>query len=151
MIICFSKKDLKEWFEDLWQENTEDAKKEILSYIEAIYKENSPEQVYYKTLYHLFEEKLESNQLEDIEKNKNFIETKIWKDYLYPFQKDAVKSAINKMNKYNGCIIADSVGLGKTFTALGVIQYFICKRKVETVFLSFICIFFISNFFNNAF
>jgi len=130
-----SKKDLKEWFNELWTENTEDAKKEILAYIEAIYKENSPEQVYYKTLYHLFEEKIESNELEDIEKNKKFIETKIWKT-LYPFQKDAVKSAINKMNKYNGCIIADSVGLGKTFTALGVIQYFICKRKPSILVLA---------------
>lgn len=130
-----SKKDLKEWFNELWTENTEDAKKEILAYIEAIYKENSPEQVYYKTLYHLFEEKIEANELEDIEKNKKFIETKIW-NTLYPFQKDAVKSAINKMNKYNGCIIADSVGLGKTFTALGVIQYFICKGKNKCLVLA---------------
>jgi len=130
-----SKKDLKEWFNELWTENTEDAKKEILAYIEAIYKENSPEQVYYKTLYHLFEEKIENNELEDIEKNKKFIETKIW-NTLYPFQKDAVKSAINKMNKYNGCIVADSVGLGKTFTALGIIQYFICKGKNRCLVLA---------------
>lgn len=130
-----SKKDLKEWFNELWTENTEDAKKEILSYIEAIYKENSPEQVYYKTLYHLFEEKIESSEIEDIEQNKKFVETKIWQT-LYPFQKDAVKSAINKMNKYNGCIIADSVGLGKTFTALGIIQYFICKRKPSILVLA---------------
>lgn len=130
-----SKKNLKEWFNELWAENTEDAKKEILAYIEAIYKENSPEQVYYKTLYHLFEEKIESNELEDIEKNKKFVETKIW-NTLYPFQKDAVKSAVNKMNKYNGCIIADSVGLGKTFTALGIIQYFICKGRNRCLVLA---------------
>lgn len=130
-----SKKDLKEWFNELWNENTEDAKKEILAYIEAIYRENSPEQVYYKTLYHLFEAKIKNDNLEDIEKNKKFIETKIWKT-LYPFQKDAVKSAINKMNKYNGCILADSVGLGKTFTALGIIQYFICKGKNRCLVLA---------------
>ena len=130
-----SKKDLKEWFNELWTENTEDAKKEILSYIEAIYKENSPEQVYYKTLYHLFEEKIENDELEDIEKDKNFIETKIW-NTLYPFQKDAVKSAINKINKYNGCILADSVGLGKTYTALAIAQKFICKRKPSILVLA---------------
>ena len=130
-----SKKDLKEWFNELWTENTEDAKKEILAYIEAIYKENSSEQVYYKTLYHLFEEKINSNDLEDIEKNKKFVETKIW-NTLYQFQKDAVKSAVNKMNKYNGCIIADSVGLGKTFTALGIIQYFICKGRNRCLVLA---------------
>lgn len=71
-----SKKDLKEWFNELWNENTEDAKKEILAYIEAIYKENSPEQVYYKTLYHLFEAKIKNDNLEDIEKIKSLLKQK---------------------------------------------------------------------------
>lgn len=121
-----SKKDLKEWFADLWENNTEDAKKEILSYLEVLYKENSPEQVYYSTLYHLFKDRLDDK--ENIEDNKKFTETKIWKT-LYQFQKDAVKSIIDKLNEFNGCILADSVGLGKTYTALAVAQYFICNRK----------------------
>lgn len=130
-----SKRDLKEWFNDLWNNNTEDAKKEILSYLEAIYKENSPEQLYYKTLYQIFEEKINEPTQEDIENNKKFIETKIW-NTLYRFQKDAVKSIVNKLNKYNGCILADSVGLGKTYTALGVAQWFICKRKPNVLVLA---------------
>ena len=129
------KKDLKDWFNELWTVNTEDAKKEILSYIEAIYRENSPEQVYYKTLYHLFEEKLDSNDIEDVKQNKKFTQTKIW-NMLYPFQQDAVNSIWRRLQKYNGCILADSVGLGKTFTALGVIQYAICKGKTRCLVLA---------------
>ena len=52
-----------------------------------------------------------------------FFDSEIW-DMLYDFQKDGVKGAINKILNYNGCIIADSVGLGKTFEALAVIRYF---------------------------
>ena len=129
------KTDLKEWFNDLWINNTEDTKKEILDYIEAIYKENSPEQVYYKTLYHLFEEKLEDNNIEDVKQDKKFTQTKIW-NMLYHFQQDAVNSIWKRLQKYNGCILADSVGLGKTFTALGVIQYAICRGKTKCLVLA---------------
>ncbi len=122
-----TKKDLKDWFEDLWTNNTEDAKTEILNHIKELYKENSPEEVYYKTLYHLFEERNEDEE-EDVSKSEKFVKTKIW-HMLYPFQKDAVNSIVKKLKRFNGCILADSVGLGKTYTALGVIQYFITNYK----------------------
>ena len=126
-----TKKDLKDWFEDLWTNNTEDAKAEILNYIKEIYKENSPEEVYYKTLYHLFEERNEEEE-EDVSKSEKFVKTKIWQ-MLYAFQKDAVNAIIKRLNLYNGCILADSVGLGKTYTALGVIQYFITHYKKPNI------------------
>ena len=127
--------DLNEWFENLWNNSTEDAKNEILNYIKTLYKENSPEEVYYKTLYHLYEGRFQDAEQEDVKDNKKFIDTEIWK-ILYPYQQDAVNSIVKKLNKYNGCILADSVGLGKTYTALGVIQYFICNKKPNILVLA---------------
>ena len=127
-----AKEDLKKWFNDLWEKNTEDAKEKILKCLRSIYRENSPEEVYYKTLYHLFEEQYKEDQ-ENVEKSEDFVKTTIWKDVLYPFQRDAVNSIIKKLKKYNGCILADSVGLGKTYTALGVIQYFITHYKKPNI------------------
>ena len=128
-------KDLNNWFEKLWSEDTEDAKNEILNYIKTLYKENSPEEVYYKTLYHIYESRFHDDEQEDVKDNKNFIDTEIWK-MLFPYQQDAVNSIVKKLNKYNGCILADSVGLGKTYTALGVIQYFICNKKPKVLVLA---------------
>lgn len=115
----------KNMFEQVWHsdEITEDYKDELLKSLGYVYKEHTPEFLYYFTLHELF-----GNQLDfDIDRNENdpgsFKKTRIW-NMLYNFQKDAVLSAIQKLNKYNGCIIADSVGLGKTFEALAVIKYF---------------------------
>ena len=130
-----TKNDLKAWFEELWTENTEDAKTEILNYLKTLYRENTPEEVYYKTLYHLYEGRFQDDSQEDVMDNKKFIDTDIWK-MLYPYQQDAVNSIVKKLNKYNGCILADSVGLGKTYTALGVIQYFICNKKPKVLVLA---------------
>ena len=127
-------KELKEWFDDLWNNNTEDAKREILKYIETLYKENSPEIVYLKTLYEIFSGELDENFI-NVETNKKYTETKIWQK-LFQFQKDAVNSIVKKLDKFNGCILADSVGLGKTFTALGVIQYYICTKKPNILVLA---------------
>lgn len=127
-----ARSDLKKWFNNLWENNTEDAKKEILGYLKSIYKENSPEEVYYKTLYHLLKENYQEEDIEDVSKSEKFTKTKIW-NMLYDFQKDAVNSIIKRLKKYNGCILADSVGLGKTFTALGVIQYFITHYRKPKV------------------
>lgn len=129
------KKELKEWFDGLWNNNTEDAKKEIIKYIESLFKENSPELVYMKTLYEIFSGKLDRNY-ESVEANTKFTDTTLWKDVLFQFQKDAVNSIVHKLDAYNGCILADSVGLGKTFTALGVIQYFICNKKPNILVLA---------------
>lgn len=112
-------------FEALWHsgKHTVDHKDALLKSLSYIYKEYSPEFLYYFTLNELFGRQLDQT-VERFEKdNLNFKDTKIW-NALYPFQKDCVLSAIQKLNNYGGCIIADSVGLGKTFEALAVIKYF---------------------------
>lgn len=112
-------------FESLWNNNqyTEDFKEQILQSLSYVYKDYSPEFLYYFTLNELFGAQLD-NGIDRFEQDSiSFKKTHIWKS-LYDFQKDGVVSAIQKINKYNGCIIADSVGLGKTFEALAVIKYF---------------------------
>ncbi|OFI07086.1 RNA polymerase-associated protein RapA [Clostridium acetireducens DSM 10703] len=118
-------KVFNEQFNQLWYGDNflSDYKQDLKESIISIYKEYSPEFLYYYTLNELFGKQLDYG-VERFEKdNISFKDTEIWKT-LYPFQKDAVLSAIQKINKYNGCIIADSVGLGKTFEALAVIKYF---------------------------
>lgn len=136
------RKDLKNWFKELWNDENlvEDVKEEVIKYLKQLYKENSPNFIYYKTLYHIFEDYLKENKKIDIQDDlTGFYDTKIW-NMLYDFQKEGVKAAINKIEKNNGCIIADSVGLGKTFEALAVIKYFenknmnvlvICPKKLH--------------------
>ncbi len=118
--------DLKVWFDEIWDDENlvEDVKDEVLEYLNQLYQNNSPEFIYYKTLFHIFENFLNEQDKEGfLTKRNQLIETEIWQT-LFEFQKDGVKSAINKINTHNGCIIADSVGLGKTFEALAVIKYF---------------------------
>jgi ERCC4-related helicase len=119
--------DLKNWFYDeVWNSDdlVEDVKDEVLEYLERLYRDNNPEFIYYKTLFHIFEKFLfEHDERIEFSDRIQFDDTVIW-DALFEFQKDGVKSAINKIKKHNGCIIADSVGLGKTFEALAIIKYF---------------------------
>lgn len=135
--------DLKAWFQELWDDNTglvEDVKAQVLKYLEQLYVENEPEFIYFKTLFHIFENFLNEQQKGGLLSNQTgFFESEVW-DMLYEFQKDGVKGAINKILKHNGCIIADSVGLGKTFEALAVIKYFelfnerclvLCPKKLK--------------------
>lgn len=135
--------DIKSWFDEIWNDSTglvEDVKDEVLKYIEQLYVENEPEFIYFKTLYHLFDKFLsEQKQSGLLNENIGFFETKVW-NMLYSFQKDAVKGVVNKIQRHNGCIIADSVGLGKTFEALAVIKYFellnnkvlvLCPKKLS--------------------
>ncbi|MUT65662.1 helicase-related protein [Paenibacillus sp. NEAU-GSW1] len=118
-------------FDQLWNDKSklEDVTNQVAEHISSVYKENSPEFIYYVILYNIFNEFL-SDITEDILPNEatGFKETEIWKR-LYHFQKDAVLGAINKLEKFNGCILADSVGLGKTFTALGIIKYYELRNK----------------------
>jgi ERCC4-related helicase len=112
-------------FKQLWNSNelTCDFKEELLKILSYVYKDHCPEFLYYFTLNDIFGNQLDYG-IEHFERdNTQFKKTEIWKA-LFDFQKDAVLSAIQKINKYNGCIIADSVGLGKTFEALAVIKYF---------------------------
>jgi len=116
---------IKKKYEQLWGSNeaTEDFKEEILKSLSYVYKEHSPEFLYYFTLNELFGHQLDYGIEKFEQDNNHFKKTAIW-NMLFDFQKDAVLSAIQKISKYNGCIIADSVGLGKTFEALAVIKYF---------------------------
>lgn len=120
-----------ELFDNLWNDSDklQDVTDEVIDNITAAYNENSPDFIYFVTLYNIFNEFLEDIS-EDVLPNEatEFKESKIW-NMLYNFQKDAALAIINKLEKYNGCILADSVGLGKTFTALAVIKYYENRNK----------------------
>lgn len=142
--------ELKEWFDQLWSDDNlvTDVKSDVLRYLEQLYVNHSPEFIYFKTLFHVFERFL-SGQAEDAKlfDNSAIVDTDIWKA-LFDFQKDGAKGAIHKINAHNGCILADSVGLGKTYTALAVIKYYelrnlrvlvLCPKKLRdnwTVYLA---------------
>lgn len=131
-----------EWFDQVWsnQESLLDVTGKVQDYFENAFKENSPEFIYFLTLYNIFNDFLDDISAESLPNEQTgFKDTLVWSK-LYNFQKDAVIGAINKLEKYNGCILADSVGLGKTFSALGVIKYYelrnkdvlvLCPKKLE--------------------
>lgn len=118
-------------FNEIWNDSKvlQVVTDEVIDNITAAYKENSPDFIYFVTLYNIFNEFLDDIS-EDVLPNEatGFKESKIW-GMLYNFQKDAALAIINKLEKYNGCILADSVGLGKTFTALAVIKYYENRNK----------------------
>ena len=118
-------------FEKIWNDRSkmQDVTDVVIENISSAYNDNSPEFIYFMTLYHVFSEFL-ADISEDVLPNEStgFKESKIW-NLLYDFQKDAVLAIINKLEKYNGCILADSVGLGKTFTALAVVKYYENRNK----------------------
>lgn len=129
-------------FAELWKdkEKFQDVTENIIESIETVYKENAPAFIYFITLYNIFSEFLEDIS-EDVLPNEatGFKSSIIW-NKLYNFQRDAALAIINKLEKYNGCILADSVGLGKTFTALSVIKYYenrnrnvlvLCPKKLN--------------------
>ena len=97
--------------------------------LRQLYEDNAPEFIYYKTLFHIFEKFLGDAGKTDAELGQtSLFETGIWQA-LFEFQKDGAKGAINKTLRHNGCILADSVGLGKTYEALAVIKYFELKNE----------------------
>ncbi len=124
------RRDLKVWFTELWNDTAlvEDVKAEVLEYLGQLYQNHPPEFIYFKTLFHIFEKFLGDAGKTDSDLGKtSLFETGVWKA-LFEFQKDGAKGAINKILRHNGCIIADSVGLGKTYEALAVIKYFELKN-----------------------
>lgn len=118
-------------FEQVWndEKKLQDVTDIVIESISTAYKENSPDFIYFYTLYNIFNEFLDDIS-EDVLPNEatGFKESQIW-NMLYNFQKDAALAIINKLEKYNGCILADSVGLGKTFTALAVVKYYENRNK----------------------
>lgn len=118
-------------FDQLWNDKSklQDVTDEVIDSITAAYNENAPDFIYFVTLYNIFNEFLEDISEDELPNEAiGFKDSKIW-SMLYNFQKDAALAIINKLEKYNGCILADSVGLGKTFTALAVIKYYESKNK----------------------
>lgn len=118
-------------FKEIWhnKEKLQDVTEVVIDNITAVYRENTPEFIYFVTLFNIFNEFLEDIS-EDVLPNEatGFKQSAIWQK-LYNFQQDAALAIINKLEKYNGCILADSVGLGKTFTALAVIKYYENRNK----------------------
>ena len=134
--------ELKGWFDEIWKDKglVEDVTQKVLDELARLGNNHAPEFIYYKTLYHIFERFLDEQEARGLlTEPTQLIDTKIW-NTLFEFQKDGVKGAINKILTHNGCIIADSVGLGKTFEALAVIKYFelrnanvlvLCPKKLR--------------------
>ena len=129
-------------FDQIWSnpEDLIDVTQRVQGYFLNAYKENAPEFIYFITLYNIFNDFLEEVNEDNLANEQiGLKDTVVW-DKLYNFQRDAVIGAINKLEKYNGCILADSVGLGKTFSALGIIKYYemrnkdvlvLCPKKLE--------------------
>ncbi|NKQ87457.1 SNF2-related protein [Rhizobium ruizarguesonis] len=136
------REDLLAWFDELWgdKELTEDVREEVLRALEASYAHAAPEFVYFKTLLHLFGDFLTDQAREDVLIQQTaFEQTVIWRA-LFDFQRDGLRAVLTKIEKHGGCIVADSVGLGKTFTALAVIKWFekrnrnvlvLCPKKLR--------------------
>ena len=135
-------------FNSVWndKEKLADVTNDVIDMISTVYQENSPELIYFMTLYNIFSEFLDDIS-EDVLPNEatGFRNSVIW-NKLYNFQKDAALGIINKLEQYNGCILADSVGLGKTFTALAVIRYYegrnknilvLCPKKLSENWMTF--------------
>jgi hypothetical protein len=125
------RQDLLNWFDELWNNEklVEDVREQVLEYLAQLYRDNAPDFVYFKTLFHLFEDFLaEQAQSSLLSIQQQIVDTDIWRS-LFEFQKDGAKGAINKLLTHNGCILADSVGLGKTYEALAVIKYFELRNE----------------------
>ncbi len=122
-------------FDQIWndKEKLEDVTAAICEHIESVYQENSPERIYFLMLYHIFNEFLDEID-EDVLPNDRtgYLDSLVWQK-LFNFQRDAAIGIINKLETYNGCILADSVGLGKTFTALAVIKYYELRNRTVLV------------------
>ena len=116
--------DLKAWFEDVWNNTAlvEDVKQQVLEHLERMYSPVTPQFLYYKTLYHLFAEAREDTGTV-LKQPQRLFDSEIWQ-VLFEFQRHGAQAVIRKLLTHRGCILADSVGLGKTYTALAVVKYF---------------------------
>ncbi len=125
------REDLLTWFDEIWTDPglTEDVREEVLLALQARYAHAAPEFVYFITLMHLFGDYLTEHAAEQaLIEQTAFEQTAIWRA-LFDFQRDGLRAVLAKIEKHGGCILADSVGLGKTFTALAVIKWFEKRNK----------------------
>ena len=137
-----------ELFNTIWndKQRLQDVTDTVLESITTAYQENSPEFLYFFALYNIFGDFLEQVSEDDLPSDTNgFKESIVW-NKLYTFQKDAALAIISKLEQFNGCILADSVGLGKTFTALAVIKYYenrnlrvlvLCPKKLSDNWITY--------------
>ncbi|WP_417746710.1 helicase-related protein [Rosistilla oblonga] len=117
---------LAKWFEGIWNGSSagEGGKQKFLESLEQLFTPKAPSLAYYLTLFHVFKDLGQELDEEKIVRSATGIrQTSVWKK-LYKFQRDGAVGAIDKLERFGGCILADSVGLGKTFEALAVIKYF---------------------------
>ena len=146
--------EVSQWFEDLWKAADDtipmdpddpkspriDVKEYFIRQIDEYFRKYSPEEIYYKILYELFNSDIElDNSIEHSQDMSLLQNSIIWKT-LFNYQQKGVISLIKMLRKYDGAILADAVGLGKTFSALAVIKYFqgqgylpivLCPKKLE--------------------
>ena len=134
--------ELRVWFDEIWQNKTltENVKQKVLDALNRLGQNHAPELIYFKTLYEIFREDIEATREGDSQlEATHLFDSRIW-GALYVFQKDGVKSVISRLRRHGGCILADSVGLGKTYTALAVIKFFelqndrvlvLCPKKLR--------------------
>jgi SNF2 family DNA or RNA helicase len=118
-------------FDQIWRDQTkvQEVTQQVIEHLESVYQENSPERIYFHMLYNLFYDFLEEVNEDNLPNDRTgYLDSLVWKK-LFNFQRDAASGIINKLESYSGCILADSVGLGKTFTALAVIKYYELRNK----------------------
>jgi len=118
-------------FDQLWNDpsRTVDVTDAVCDHIARVYRENPPRRIYHLMLLQLFREHLESLSPDDAANRRTgYRESLVWQK-LYDFQADAAHGLIQKLQTYDGCVLADSVGLGKTFTALAVVKYYELRNK----------------------
>jgi superfamily II DNA or RNA helicase len=145
------REDLVAWFDELWNDSdlTRDVRDEVLCALEAVYAHASPEFVYFKTLLHMFGDYLRDQAADAAQFDQTaFEETGIWQS-LFDFQRDGLRAILSKLERHGGCILADSVGLGKTYTALGVIKWYekrnknvlvLCPKKLRENWTDFLAV-----------
>ncbi|MFT6862006.1 MAG: hypothetical protein ACJAVK_000560, partial [Akkermansiaceae bacterium] len=125
------REELLSWFNEVWNDHalTKDVKNEVLTYLRRIYDHHSPQFIYFLTLFRIFGDELDREEAGDEALQKtNLLDSAIWES-LFSFQKDGVKGILNKLRDFGGCVLADSVGLGKTYEALAVIKAYESLNK----------------------
>ena len=118
-------------FNQIWSDadKVKDVTSAICDHIESVYQENSPERIYFGILYNIFRDFLADIDHSALPNDlTGYKDSLVW-NKLFNFQKDAATGIINKLETHNGCILADSVGLGKTFTALAVVKYYELRNR----------------------